>query len=76
MIKSISIVLPLFNEASRLNKTFQEVKKFIKKNKIKSKEFIFVDDGSNDNSSRMINNFIKNNKFKSSKLRLYKLNNN
>ena len=53
MIKSISIVLPLFNEASRLNKTFQEVKKFIKKkNKIKSKEFIFVDDGSNDNSSK------------------------
>jgi len=76
MIKSISIVLPLFNEASRLNKTFQEVKKFIKKNKIKSKEFIFVDDGSYDNSSRMINNFIKNNKFKSSKLRFFRLNNN
>ena len=34
-------------------------KKIYQKNKIKSKEFIFVDDGSNDNSSRMIITLLK-----------------
>ena len=51
MIKSISIILPLFNEAQRLDKTFDEITKFLKKKLIKSKEFIFVDDGSTDQSA-------------------------
>ena len=58
MIKSLSIVLPLYNEEKRLKKTFEEVKKFSNKNKIK-KEYIFVDDGSLDNSNLMIKNFFK-----------------
>ena len=28
MIKSISIILPLFNEAQRLNKTFDEIRNY------------------------------------------------
>jgi len=62
MIKSISIILPLFNEAQRLSKTFKEINKFSKKKTIKTKEFIFVDDGSKDNSAQMIKSFIKNKK--------------
>lgn len=74
MIKSISIILPLFNEAQRLNKTFNQIIKFSKKKTIKSKEFIFVDDGSSDRSVEMVENFInKNRRLKTIKLKLIKL---
>ena len=73
MIDSLSIILPLYNEEQRLGKTFREINKFSKKNKIKFKEFIFVDDGSSDNSYKIVKHFIKNNKLKYSKLRLIKL---
>ena len=74
MINSISIILPLYNEEIRLRKTFSEIIKFIRKSKIRSKEFIFVDDGSIDNSYDLINKFIKKNKnLKKTKLKLIKL---
>ena len=77
MIKSISIILPLYNEAKRLKKTFSEIDKFSKKKTIKFKEFIFVDDGSLDESYLMIKKFIqKKKKSKFSKFKLYKLNKN
>ena len=50
MINSLSIILPFYNEEKRLGRTFREIIKFSKKNKIKFKEFLFVDDGSFDNS--------------------------
>ena len=76
MITSISIILPLFNEAKRL-KTFSEIDKFSKKKTIKFKEFIFIDDGSSDQSYSMIKNFIeKKKKSKYFELKLYKLNKN
>jgi len=58
MIKSLSVIFPLYNEEKRLNKLFQEIKKFnfFKKKNI---EFIFVNDGSNDNSNLLIKEFIK-----------------
>ena len=63
MIKSLSIIFPLYNEQHRLNKLFSEIKK--QKNfKKKNAEFIFVNDGSNDKSLKMINNFISENKKK------------
>tara|TARA_B100000035_G_C20888154_1_gene503654 strand:+ start:99 stop:830 length:732 start_codon:yes stop_codon:yes gene_type:complete len=60
MIKTLSVILPLFNEEQRLNSLFIEIKKFkfLKKNKI---EFIFVNDGSIDNSNLLIKNFINEN---------------
>lgn len=77
MIKSISIILPLFNEAQRLDKTFDEITKFSKKKLIKSKEFIFVDDGSTDQSAEMIKNFIKSEKeTKDLKIKLIQLDKN
>ena len=61
MIKSLSIIFPLYNEQHRLSKLFSEIKK--QKNlKKKNTEFIFVNDGSNDESLKMISDFISKNK--------------
>ena len=61
MIKTLSVILPLYNEEKRLKHLFIKINKFkyLNKNKL---EFIFVDDGSNDNSYLLIKNFIKENK--------------
>ena len=74
MIKSISIILPLYNEAQRLKKTFNEIKKFLKRKTVSSVEVIFVDDGSKDNSVKMIKKFIKENKKKGFRIKYFSLN--
>jgi len=60
MIKSLSIVFPLFNEEKRLSKLLQKIKKFLFKNELNI-EFIFVDDGSTDESLKLLKNFKKTN---------------
>lgn len=62
MIKSLSVIFPLYNEANRLFYTFNDIKKFYKVKKIKNIEYIFVDDGSTDQSVEIIKNFFKKNK--------------
>jgi len=62
MIKSLSVVFPMYNEANRLFRTFKDIEKFKKLNFIKDIEYIFVDDGSTDNSVKKINDFFKNKK--------------
>tara|TARA_B100000029_G_scaffold474353_1_gene516571 strand:+ start:4308 stop:5063 length:756 start_codon:yes stop_codon:yes gene_type:complete len=64
MIKSLSIIFPVFNEELRLNSSFNHIKNFLKKVKKLKTEIIFVDDGSGDNSYNLINKFIKNYKSK------------
>ena len=46
MIKSLSVVIPMFNETNRLFRTFKDIERFKKQNLIKNMEYIFVDDGS------------------------------
>lgn len=63
MLESVSIIFPLYNEEERLKTLFLEITKqkiFYKKNV----EFIFVNDGSNDQSLGLIKKFKKKNKFK------------
>ena len=60
MIKSLSIIFPVFNEESRLKSSFRHIASFLKKNKKLKIEIIFVDDGSKDISCNLINKFIKN----------------
>ena len=59
MISSISVVLPFFNEEKRIKKSLKEINNFIKKNKKINIEIIFVNDGSNDKSSKILKEFIK-----------------
>jgi len=60
MINVLSIIFPLFNEENRLPKLFNEIKKFSIKSKL-TIEFIFVNDGSIDNSLILIKKFKKEN---------------
>ena len=62
MIKSISIIYPVFNEEKRLRKTFLDIIKFGKSNQFLKKEYIFVNDGSSDQTLSIIKNEFKNNK--------------
>jgi len=65
MIKSLSIIFPVFNEELRLKSSFNHIVSFLKKKKKFKTEIIFSDDGSQDNSYNLINHFIKS--FKSNK---------
>lgn len=58
MIKSLSIILPVYNEQLRLKSAFSSILNFLKRRNFKT-EIIFVDDGSADNSFKMINSFIE-----------------
>jgi len=58
MIKSLSIILPVYNEQLRLKSAFSSILNFLKRRNFKT-EIIFVDDGSTDNSFKMINSFIE-----------------
>tara|TARA_Y100001970_G_scaffold293025_1_gene437266 strand:+ start:2322 stop:3476 length:1155 start_codon:yes stop_codon:yes gene_type:complete len=55
----LSIILPCYNEEKRIESTFKIIDKYIKDNNLKS-EIIFVNDGSTDNTQKLINNFCKN----------------
>ena len=59
MIESLSIVFPLYNESQRLFYTIKDIERFSKKKIIKNIEYIFVDDGSTDNSAQIIKKFFK-----------------
>lgn len=56
---SLSIVIPLFNEEKRLNKSLIKINKFIKNKNI---EIILINDGSFDKSEKIIKKFINNKK--------------
>ena len=59
MIKSLSIIFPLYNENKRLKYCFKNIDIFNSNSLIKKLEYIFVDDGSVDNSYQLILDFIK-----------------
>ena len=59
MLKSVSIIYPVFNEEKRLKKTFLDIEKFENSNKSIKKEYIFVNDGSLDLSLSVIKKKIK-----------------
>ena len=50
--KSISIIIPVFNEKNFLTKLFQEIKLYFDDSK---NEVIFIDDGSTDGTRQILN---------------------
>jgi len=58
MINSISIVFPFYNEEKRIPKLLKKIEKFNNNNKY-NLEYIFVDDGSEDVSLKLIRDFKK-----------------
>ena len=62
MIKSLSVIFPMYNESNRLFRTFRDIEKFEKQKIINNVEYVFVDDGSSDDSTKKVNNFFKNKK--------------
>ena len=73
MIKSLSIVIPFFNEAKRVNTSLKKIKKFIDRSKLKKIEVNFVNDGSTDKSPQIINKFIKKENRKNIKYKIFEL---
>ena len=60
MIKSLSIVFPIYNEETRLQSSFNHIVNFLKTKKNFKTQIIFVDDGSEDNSLKLLQEFVKN----------------
>ena len=53
-MKTLSFVIPVYNEEQRLGKTFKALKDFVTPNGLKLSEVIFVDDGSVDRTKAII----------------------
>ena len=62
-VNSISFIMPFYNEENNLKKAYSEVFQLILKKKIKNYEIIFINDGSTDNSHKIIKT-IRNSKIK------------
>lgn len=60
--KSLTIVIPCFNEELNLVRSYQEIKKSLKKSKIKQYEIIFIDDCSKDKTLVKIKKITKQDK--------------
>ena len=58
MYKSISYIIPVFNEEENLKNTINRVKSSFEKNNLITYEIIFVDDGSTDNTIKIIKELI------------------
>lgn len=57
-MKTLSIVIPVYNEEDRLYKTFKAFSELQLPRGLKLEKVIFVDDGSTDNTKRIIERFI------------------
>lgn len=58
-MKTISFVIPLYNEEGRLNKTFEALDKLLLPRGLKLDEIIFVNDGSRDKTAKLVSKFKK-----------------
>lgn len=59
MIKSLSVIFPIYNENKRLKYCFDNIDKFNATSCIKNIEYMFEDNGSKDNSCILIEKFIR-----------------
>ena len=76
MIRSLSIIFPCYNEADRLKYTFKDIEKFQKKRIINKFEIIFVNDGSSDDTLKILENYKNKNKKIFKKIKIINYRNN
>lgn len=62
MPKTISYVLPVFNESAGIGEFYKELTKAVSKNKKYNFEFVFINDGSRDDSLEKLRSFHKKDK--------------
>ncbi len=62
MPKTISYVLPVFNESAGIEQFYKELTKAVSKNKKYNFEFVFINDGSRDDSLEKLRSFHKKDK--------------
>jgi len=53
-MKTLTLVIPVYNESKRLNKTFSTLNKWIVSSGLKLEQVIFVNDGSTDQSLKIL----------------------
>lgn len=63
-MKTLTIVIPVYNEQDRIASSFKAVKAFKNNRNFKVEKFVFVNDGSTDSTRKLIKNFIEDNKGK------------
>lgn len=61
-MKTLSIVIPVYNEGKRIKKTLKTLEKGFKFNGLKLEKIVFVNDGSNDGTIKLVKDFIEQNK--------------
>ena len=59
MNNSLTIIFPFYNEENRINKSLDKISKFVKFNISLDLEIIFVNDGSNDRTDKIIHEFLE-----------------
>lgn len=57
-MKTLSLIVPVFNEEKRLGKTFKELKRLSLPQTLQLNEIIFINDGSTDKTTKQIKYFI------------------
>lgn len=70
--KLISIVIPVYNEELNIPELIKQLTQFINKNRSYNFELILVENGSNDNSYKLLNNYAK----KDSRIKILQLSKN
>ena len=61
MFKSLSVIVPCFNEEEVISETYKRIKAVLSKLELQS-EIIFVNDGSNDKTEQLLNEFVRTDK--------------
>lgn len=73
-MKTVAIIIPVFNEEGRIYRSFNELKRLRLPSGLKLREIIFVNDGSKDNTLTLLREFKRKNKSLNIRIITYNVN--